>query len=111
MAEKKDKKFDIPPGISQEAVERSIETAVARHLDGMSLVDLKTCQEELRATRMALVDMQQNFDVWRKLAELRGDQSEQRGAQIDDLQREVLELRTEIALLRSALDNRNEQQQ
>lgn len=99
-----DKQLDIPPGILK-AVERAVETAVSRKLEGMSLVSLQKCQEELEAARYALADMGQKFETWRKLAELRGDQSEARGAQIDDLQQEVTKLHAEIALLRSVLEN------
>lgn len=97
-------RLDIPPGL-RTAVQQAVKTAVAEALDGINLLDLKECQAQLKATRLALIDMQQNFDVWRKLAELRGDQSEQRGAQIDQLHTEVTQLQMEIALLRSALDN------
>lgn len=100
----KDERLDIPPGL-RTAVQVAVRTAVSEALEGMSIVDLKQCQEQLKATREALLDMQQNFEVWRKLAELRGDQSEQRGAQIDQLQKEVTALHAEIALLRSALEN------
>ena len=88
-----------------EAVRRAVDTAVSRRLEGMNLLDLKACQEELKAARYALADMGQKFDVWRKLAEARGDQSEQRGAQIDELQKQITQMHTEIALLRSALEN------
>ena len=97
-----DKRLDIPPGLKT-----AVQLAVSEALQGVNLLDLKECQEQLKATRHALLDMQQNFEVWRKLAEMRGDQSEQRGSQIDQLQEEVTKLQSEIALLRSALDNRN----
>jgi uncharacterized coiled-coil DUF342 family protein len=98
------KQMDVHPDVLK-AVSLAVDKAVANRLEGMNLLDLKECQEQLKATRAALIDMQQNFDVWRKLAELRGEQSEQRGAQIDELQKEVTALHVEIAMLRSALEN------
>jgi len=97
-------RLDIPPGILQ-AVERSVETAVARKLEGMSLADLQKCQEELKAAREAVLDMQQKFEVWRKLAELRGDENERLTAQVTQLNEAHVAMQAEIALLRSALEN------
>lgn len=87
------------------AVEMAVSKAVDRRLEGMNVIDLKECREKLESTRHALLDMQQNFEVWRKLAELRGDQSEARGAQVNQLQEELTQLRVQIALLTSALEN------
>lgn len=84
---------------------RAIELAVQTTFGTLDVVSLKKCQEELMATRHDLATMQQNFEVWRKLAELHGNQSEQRGSQIDELQQMVTRLQAEIALLRSTIEN------
>lgn len=99
-------RLDIPPGILR-AVERSVETAVSRQLAGMSLADLQQCQEALKAAREAVLDMQQNFLVWQKLAEMRGDENVRLQGQVNQLNDEMVKLRTEIALLRSVLENDN----
>lgn len=102
-----DDRVDIAPGV-RTAVRQEVRTAVRDALEGINLVDLKTCQEELRATRHALIDMQQNFDVWRELAKLRGDENERLKASIEDMQAELTKLRTEIVLLRSSLETSHE---
>jgi hypothetical protein len=100
-----DKRLDIPPGIKT-AVSVAVETAVRQALAGINLVDLQSCQDELRATREALLDMQQNFMVWQQLAKLRGDENERLKAQIEQMNAELISLRAEIVLLRSALENK-----
>lgn len=102
-----DDRLAIPPGILR-AVERSVETAVSKKLDGLNLVDLKECQEALKATRVALLDMQQNFLVWQKLAEMRSDENERLRGQVAGMNDRMVGLRTEIALLRSTLENRGD---
>lgn len=89
-------------------VERLVETAVSHRLDGLNLVDLKECQQQLKATREALLDMQQNFLVWQKLAEMRSDENERLRGQVADMNDEMIGLKTEIALLHSALENRDD---
>ncbi len=96
------KKLDIPPGILT-AVERSVAAAVGRQLHGMSLVDLKKCQEELVAAREAVLDMQQNFLVWQELAKMRGDENMRLQEQIGQLNEELVQLRTELVQLRADL--------
>lgn len=89
-------------------VERLVDTAVSHRLDGLNLVDLKECQQQLKATREALLDMQQNFLVWQKLAEMRSDENERLRGQVADMNDEMIGLKTEIALLHSALENRDD---
>lgn len=94
--------------VFSDLVERLVETAVSHRLDGLNLVDLKECQQQLKATREALLDMQQNFLVWQKLAEMRSDENERLRGQVADMNDEMIGLKTEIALLHSALENRDD---
>ncbi len=96
-----DKRLDIPPG-----VRTAVQLAVAEALAGINLVDLQKCQDDLRSTREALLDMQQNFLVWQELAKMRGDENERLRATIEQMSAELTKLKTEIVLLRSALENR-----
>lgn len=94
--------------VFSDLVERLVDTAVSHRLDGLNLVDLKECQQQLKATREALLDMQQNFLVWQKLAEMRSDENERLRGQVADMNDEMIGLKTEIALLHSALENRDD---
>lgn len=101
-----DSQLSIPPGL-QTAVQRAVKAAVSEALVDVNLFDLKTCQEQLVATREALLDMQQNFLVWQELAKMRGDENERLKAGQEQMHRELTDLKTQIILLRSALDNRD----
>lgn len=102
-----DDRVDIAPGV-RTAVRQEVRTAVCDALEGINLVDLKVCQEELKATREALLDMQQNFLVWQELARMRGDENERLKSTIEQMRTELVNLRTEIVLLRSSLENNHE---
>ena len=105
-----DKRLDIPPGVKA-TVRQEVRAAIQDALTGISLVDLAACQEELKATRYALLDMQQKFEVWHELAIMHGEQVERRAAQICELEKRLIGKSTEIAMLRSALDNNNNAKQ
>lgn len=100
--------LDLPPALKQ-LVATEIENAVSHALQGINLVDMKKCQEELQAARYALADMAQNFEVWKSLAEMRGDENASLKGEIDDLKDIIVELRVEIALLQSAVANKGEE--
>lgn len=84
---------------------KAVDLVVQRRLAGMNLVDLQECQEQLKATREALLDMQQNYEVWRKLAEMRGDEIARLQSQVQQLNEEQVATNTRMALLESALAN------
>lgn len=102
-----DKRVDIAPGV-RTAVRQEVRTAVRDALEGISLVDLKECQEQLKSTREALLDMQQNFMVWQELAKLRGDENDRLRSTIEQMQTELTSLKTEIIMLRSSFGEKNE---
>lgn len=87
-------------------LQRIIDEAIGRRLDGINLVDISECRKELEATRYALLDMQQKFDVWHKLAQMYSDKNGELLGQIDDMQREIVKLRTEVVRLKSVLRGR-----
>ena len=99
-----DGKLDIAPGV-RTAVRQEVRAAIQDALTGISLVDLTACQQELKDSRYTLIDMQQKFDVWHTLAQMHGEQAERRAAQICELEKRIIDLSTEVAMLRSALAN------
>jgi len=59
----------------------------------------EACQEELKATKMQLAQMEQKFEVWHKLATTYGDQLAHAQATIEALRVELTALRVELATL------------
>lgn len=72
-------------------------------LGEIDLVALRDCQEKLQEALEQNRRLEQNFNLYHELAERRGEQSEA-------LKREVEALKTEIALLTSAVQNLNHEQ-
>jgi uncharacterized small protein (DUF1192 family) len=90
-----------------EQLYKIIDDAIGRRLDGMSLVDISECREELKATRYALIDMEQKFNVWHKIAQAYSDKNAALLAQIEEMQNKIVHLTTEIVRLKSALKSKD----
>ena len=69
-------------------------------LGEMDLVALQNCQQKLQESIEQNRRLEANFRTYHELAELRGQQSEQ-------LKNEIRELKTQIVLLTSAIENLN----
>lgn len=82
---------------------RAIRSIVQDVLAEIDLVALRDCQEKLQEALEQNRRLEQNFELYHELAERRGEQSEA-------LKREVEALKTEIALLTSAVQNLNHEQ-
>lgn len=82
----------------QKDATRSIILEVLGEID---LVALQDCQKKLQETLEQNRRLEQNFKLYHELAERRGEQSEQ-------LKNEIIELKSEIGLLRSAVENIND---
>lgn len=76
---------------------RSIVQDVLAEID---LVALRDCQEKLQEALEQNNRLEQNFRLYNELAERRGQQSEALKAEVEDL-------KTQIALLTSAVENLN----
>lgn len=66
----------------------------------IDLVALRDCQEKLQEALEQNNRLEQNFRLYNELAERRGQQSEALKAEVEDL-------KTQIALLTSAVENLN----
>ncbi len=97
-------KYSFPPGFG-EFVETKINNAVAKALEGINLLDLANCREELSNTVHQLRDMTQKFEVWHEVAVRRGDEAERLKAQVTQLENDVVVWRTEVAQLLARLDS------
>lgn len=86
--------------VSDKQAIRSIVQDVLAEID---LVALRDCQEKLQEALEQNRRLEQNFKLYHELAERRGEQSEA-------LKLEVEALKTEIALLTSAVQNLNHEQ-
>ena len=69
-------------------------------LGEIDLVALQNCQQKLQESIEPNRRLEANFRTYHELAELRGQQSEQ-------LKNEIRELKTQIVLLTSAIENLN----
>ena len=69
-------------------------------LGEIDLVALQNCQQKLQESIEQNRRLEANFRTYHELAELRGQQSEQ-------LKNEIRELKTQIVLLTSAIENLN----
>lgn len=82
---------------------RAIRSIVQDVLAEIDLVALRDCQEKLQEALEQNRRLEQNFKLYHELAERRGEQSEA-------LKSEVAELKNQVALLTSAVENLNHEQ-
>lgn len=91
----------IPPGLLQ-----AVKQAVRDELKEASLLDLQACQDALQACRVALIDMEQKFDVWHHLAIMYREKTDELKSQIEQLNGRMAAYDARIVQLLAKQDER-----